>query len=164
MPKTRTLNLFGEVNESMAREVLAAVSKRPKTLEVFLNSSGGTVGDGLAIYDLLREVPTVIVKATGFCASAALLILAGGKYRLATETTSFMFHHAHADAVASTPEEKEEDSRVCAHLDGQVEAVLTEAIGPVNFKTLSALTIIDSKIAVKLGLIHGIEFRGKVIK
>ena len=82
--------LFGEINSESAAALIGAVDAG--CLHISINSQGGDIEDGLAIYDCLRRVPGISVEATGRCMSAAVLVLLGADCRLATPHTRFMLH------------------------------------------------------------------------
>ncbi|MDC7226550.1 MAG: ATP-dependent Clp protease proteolytic subunit [Spirochaetales bacterium] len=87
MLKTRTILLSGEVNKELAEKVvkqlllLEADSDEP--IKVFIDSPGGDVDAGFAIFDMIRFVkPEVYTVGMGLVASAgALILLAAPKER-----------------------------------------------------------------------------------
>lgn len=110
-PTTRTLSFFNLVDSDTAfvlisqLEHLAHVNaEEPITL--YLNTEGGDLTDAFAIYDCIKNLSCpVLIIATGLCASAGLLILAAGDYKMATASTVFYYHQpvfSQAGLVAST--------------------------------------------------------------
>ena len=97
---SRTLLLSGPVDDKMLRDasvrVLAMEQKdAKKTIQVFINSPGGSADAGFAIYDLLRFIkPPVITVVNGLCASAGILIhlAAEKKRRFCLPESRFMIH------------------------------------------------------------------------
>ena len=85
--KTRTILLSGEVNKELAEKVvkqlllLEADSDEP--IKVFIDSPGGDVDAGFAIFDMIRFIkPEVYTVGMGLVASAgALILLAAPKER-----------------------------------------------------------------------------------
>ncbi len=85
--KTRTVLLSGEVDKELAEKVikqlllLEADSDEP--IKVFIDSPGGDVDAGFAIFDMIRFVaPEVYTVGMGLVASAgALILLAAPKER-----------------------------------------------------------------------------------
>ena len=98
--KTRTIELFGPVNNALAKKVISGLffleaddPERPIT--VVQNSPGGSVTDGMAIYDAMRFVkPDVRVVCVGLTASIATITLLGAKkeHRVSLPNTEFLIH------------------------------------------------------------------------
>jgi ATP-dependent Clp protease protease subunit len=98
--KTRQLFLSGGVDSKLAKQtimgLLALEADDPeKDITLFVNSPGGSVNDGFAIYDTIRFIkPRVKIVASGLCASIAtvILIAAAKKDRLAMPNTRLLIH------------------------------------------------------------------------
>ncbi len=99
MLETRTILLFGEINQKVAKEVtqslmmLAAENDDP--IKLFINSQGGHVESGDTIFDMIRFVkPTVKIIGTGWVASAGALIYAATEKenRYSLPNTRYMIH------------------------------------------------------------------------
>jgi ATP-dependent Clp protease protease subunit len=97
--ETRTILIFGEINQKLAREVseklvlLSALNGND--IKVIINSQGGHVEAGDTIHDMLRFVtPRVKILGTGWVASAGALIYAAvsTENRFALPNTRFMLH------------------------------------------------------------------------
>lgn len=82
--KERVIFLVGEVEDHMANLVVAQLlfleSENPdKDISLYINSPGGVVTAGLAIYDTMQFIkPDVSTLCIGQAASAGALLLAGG--------------------------------------------------------------------------------------
>lgn len=82
--KDRILFLDGEINDSTADLVVAQLifleSENPdKDISIYINSPGGSVTAGLAIYDTMQYIkPDVQTICMGQAASMAALLLAAG--------------------------------------------------------------------------------------
>lgn len=80
----RVVFLSGEVNEVSANLIIAQLlhleSADPeKDIALYINSPGGSVIDGLAIYDTMQFVkPDVATYCVGQCASMGAVLLAAG--------------------------------------------------------------------------------------
>ena len=94
----RIVMLTEEINSATANSIVAQLflekedSKKPITM--YINSPGGSVTDGFAIYDIIHQIKcpvnTVVV---GMAASmAAFLLAAGTGKRYATENSTIMIH------------------------------------------------------------------------
>src|ERR1700722_8274793 len=97
--ETRTLLLFGEINQKVAREVsekpILLSSLNDNDIKVIINSQGGHVEAGDTIHDMLRFVkPKVKILGTGWVASAGALIYVAvpTENRYSLPNTRFMLH------------------------------------------------------------------------
>jgi ATP-dependent Clp protease, protease subunit len=84
MLKERVIFLVGQVEDHMANLIVAQLlfleSENPeKDIHIYVNSPGGVVNAGLAIYDTMQFVrPDVSTVCIGQAASMGAVILAGG--------------------------------------------------------------------------------------
>lgn len=82
--KERVVFLVGEIEQHMANLVVAQLlfleAENPdKDIHLYINSPGGVVSAGLAIYDTMQFIkPDVTTLCVGMAASAAALLLASG--------------------------------------------------------------------------------------
>ena len=98
--KERVIFLVGEVEPHMANLVIAQLlfleSENPdKDIALYINSPGGLVTAGLAIYDTMQFIrPHVTTLCVGQAASAAALLLAAGTKgkRFCLPNASVMIH------------------------------------------------------------------------
>jgi ATP-dependent Clp protease protease subunit len=92
--------LAGPVNEAMVQRIFqtfaVAMSNQVKTLHLLMQSTGGFIGDGIAIYNYIRNIPLeVITYNGGFVQSVAVVSFLGAKEkRKASKTATFMIHRA----------------------------------------------------------------------
>jgi ATP-dependent Clp protease protease subunit len=97
--ETRTILIFGEITQKVAREVCEKLillsALNDNDIKVVINSQGGHVEAGDTIHDLLRFVkPRVKVLGTGWVASAGALIYVAvpQENRYSLPNTRFMLH------------------------------------------------------------------------
>lgn len=98
--KERIIFLVGPVNDGMASVVCAQLlfleSENPnKEISIYINSPGGVVSSGLAMYDTMQYIrPEVSTVCIGLAASAgSLLLTAGGKgKRFSLPHSNIMIH------------------------------------------------------------------------
>lgn len=97
--KTRTIILSGEVNKALAEKVVKQLllleEAGDEPIKVFIDSPGGDVDAGFAIFDMMRFVkPDVYTIGMGLVASAgALIILASPKdKRYAFPNSHYLIH------------------------------------------------------------------------
>lgn len=98
--KNRFIYINGEVDDLMAMSVTSQLryldAKSDQPITVFINSPGGSVTAGLAIYDCMKHGIhcDVITVATGMAASMGAFLLAAGTAgkRYATPNAEIMIH------------------------------------------------------------------------
>jgi len=97
--ETRTILLFGEINQKVAREVCEKLillsALNDNDIKLIINSQGGHVEAGDTIHDMLRFVkPKVKILGTGWVASAGALIYVAVpvENRYSLPNTRFMLH------------------------------------------------------------------------
>ena len=104
--KSRTIMLYGEISQKVAREVCTKLqllaSESDDDITVFVNSPGGHVESGDSIHDMIRFVkPRVRVVGTGWVASAGALIYAAPPVgdRFSLPNTRYMLHQPSGGVV-----------------------------------------------------------------
>ena len=97
--KSRSISVFGQVDEKMARAVsqqlLALSADGDEPITLYISSPGGHVESGDVIYDMIKFVkPTVRVIGTGWVASAATNIYLAAKKenRFSLPNTRYLVH------------------------------------------------------------------------
>lgn len=89
------------VNLSKKLEALGDVSK----IHVYINSYGGEVAEGLAIYNALRRHKAkVVTYCDGFAASIASVVFMAGDKRIMSEASLLMVHNAWTVSVGNAAE------------------------------------------------------------
>jgi ATP-dependent Clp protease protease subunit len=104
--KERIVFLGGPIDDNMANLVIAQLlflqSEDPdKDIFLYINSPGGVVYSGLAIYDTIQYIkPQVATICIGIAASMAALLLAAGSKgkRYALPNSRMMIHQPHGGA------------------------------------------------------------------
>jgi ATP-dependent Clp protease protease subunit len=98
--KDRIVWLGSEVRDDMANEICAkilllAAEDAEKDIFLYINSPGGSITAGMAIYDTMQYVPNNIVTVgIGMCASMGQFLLSSGTKgkRYATPNTRVLLH------------------------------------------------------------------------
>ncbi|MEZ4156675.1 MAG: ATP-dependent Clp endopeptidase proteolytic subunit ClpP [Candidatus Paceibacterota bacterium] len=98
--KERIIFLGGPINDQVANVIVAqllflAHEDPKKDIQLYINSPGGSVVDGMAIYDTMQHIkPDVSTVCTGIAASMASVLLAGGAKgkRFALPHSEVMIH------------------------------------------------------------------------
>jgi ATP-dependent Clp protease protease subunit len=105
----RQIFLIDEITKYTASEVvgkllyLDSVSNVP--IRLYINSQGGEITAGLALYDVMRSIKSpVVTVGLGECCSMGAVILAAGDLRWAYRNTAIMIHQASGGAGGKTDE------------------------------------------------------------
>jgi ATP-dependent Clp protease protease subunit len=96
----RIIMIDGEINDYVASEIVAQLlylqSQDPeKDISVYINSPGGSVTAGLAIFDTMQHIkPDIQTICVGQAASMGAVLLAGGTKgkRMALPSSRIMIH------------------------------------------------------------------------
>lgn len=96
----RIIYIFNEINDELAASVTAQLllldSVSPgKDIQIYINSPGGSVTAGMAIYDVIRILKSdVCTISCGLCASMGAFLLASGTKgkRYALANSEIMLH------------------------------------------------------------------------
>ena len=110
--KERIIFLVGPVNDHNANLVVAQMlfleSENPeKEISLYINSPGGSVSAGMAIYDTMQFIrPEVSTLCTGLAASMGAFLLAGGTKgkRFALPHSTIMIHQPSGGAQGQATE------------------------------------------------------------
>ncbi len=98
--KERIVFLGGPINDAVANTVIAQLlfldhEDQKKDIKLYINSPGGSVPAGMAIYDTMQHVKSdVSTICVGIAASMAAFLLAGGKKgkRFALPNSQILLH------------------------------------------------------------------------
>jgi ATP-dependent Clp protease protease subunit len=108
--KDRIIFLAGPIDDDIANLIIAQMlflqyEDPEKDIQLYVNSPGGSLTAGLAIYDTMQYIqPDVSTVCVGLAASAGALILAGGATgkRLALPYSRIMIHQPWGGAQGQT--------------------------------------------------------------
>lgn len=134
--KERIVFIGGEIDGIMANLVIAQLlfleSEDPaKDIFIYINSPGGDIYSGLAIYDTMQYIrPQVATICTGIAASmAAVLMAAGAKgKRTALPYSRIMIHQPWGRAQGQATD-IEIEARQILELRGQINQILANHTG-----------------------------------
>lgn len=92
-----TINIFGVIDDDLAASVIAKLqyldNQGVDEIIIQINSPGGSVTAGLAIFDTMNFVKAKIVTVgLGIAASMGAFLLSSGSYRRATENCEILIH------------------------------------------------------------------------
>ena len=134
--RERIVFLVGPINEQTASLIVAQMlfleSENPdKDISFYINSPGGSVYDGLAIYDTMQFIkPEVSTLCTGFAASMGTFLLAAGQKgkRYALPNARIMIHQP-SGGGEGTAADVEIQAKEVLYLRERLNAVLAERTG-----------------------------------
>ena len=92
-------------NDICAKILLLAAEDSTKDIYLYINSPGGSITAGMAIYDTMQYVPNDIVTVgIGMCASMGQFLLSSGTKgkRYATPNTRVLLHQPHGGFGGTT--------------------------------------------------------------
>ena len=111
--KDRIIIINGEINNDVANAVVAELlyldSLNHDDINLYINSPGGSVTDGMAIYDTMNFIKSdVSTIGVGMCASMAAFLLSSGKKgkRYALPNSEVMIHQPLGGAQGQATEIK----------------------------------------------------------
>jgi ATP-dependent Clp protease protease subunit len=107
--ENRKLHLVGEVDDKMFRRALVGLTAlsqiNTEPITIILNSEGGDLYQGLAIYDLISSCDAQVnIHVIGIAMSAAVIILQAGEVRTCTPNSEFMIHDGSVGLNTEEPE------------------------------------------------------------
>lgn len=89
------LRLRDSLSEKMSERstMMSALQlETPPPIHLHVNSRGGSLLEGLAMYDYLESVPNLHTHIDGLAASAATLLTVGGAHRTMTQNSMMLVH------------------------------------------------------------------------
>jgi len=164
--KERVIFLVGPIEDHMANLVVAQLlflesESADKDIHLYINSPGGTVNSGLAIYDTMQFVkPDVNTVCVGQAASMGALILAGGAKdkRMALPHARMMIHQPMGGAQGQASD-IDIQAREILRLRERLNEIMVKHTGK-SVKTINRDTdrdyFMDTKEALDYGLIDKI--------
>ncbi|MFZ9103749.1 MAG: ATP-dependent Clp endopeptidase proteolytic subunit ClpP, partial [Burkholderiaceae bacterium] len=161
--RERVVFLVGPVNDQSANLVIAQLlfleSENPdKDVSLYINSPGGSVSAGLAIYDTMQFIkPAVSTLCMGMAASMGAFLLAAGEKgkRFALPNSRVMIHQP-LGGVQGQASDIEIHAREILSLRDKLNSILAERTGQ-SLETIARDTdrdnFMSSDDALKYGLI-----------
>lgn len=147
--KDRIVFISGEIGDDMANLVVAQLlfleMENPETeINVYINSPGGSVTAGMAIYDTMRYIKSPVrTVCVGMAASMGAFLLMAGDKRMALPNSEVMIHQpmggaqGQATDVAIRAEwllkTKKKMNRLMSEMTGQTLEKLEQDVERDNF-------------------------------
>lgn len=177
-----TVNIFGVIDTEMASLVIEQLlyldnkfkkentPRNERIITIQINSPGGAVSDGFAIYDTMNYIDaTIITVGVGLAASMGAFLLAAGDkgYRRATENCEIMIHQPLGGAKGQAS-----DIIIAAKSIDKTRKRLNTILAENTGKTIAQIKkdtdrdrILSADEAVKYGLIDFViprKVKGKI--
>ncbi len=168
--RLRDVYLIGDIEKDPARGVierlreLANDNNRPITL--YINSAGGTVTDGLAIHDSIREIVrrgievTIVVQGMAYSMGSVVLQAASDGRRLAQPHSWIMIHEPAKWAGWQSTSAAAQHLERLKQMQAQIYQIMASRSGRPLQKIIRDTKrtdfYLDAKKALEYGLIDGI--------
>lgn len=160
--KTRQILLSGEINKELAekfnKQLLLLEADSNKPVYVYIDSPGGDVSAGFAIYDMIRFVKCpVVLIGNGLIASAAALILLAvpQNMRVGLPNSEYLIHQP-LSGMRGTATEIQIHAANIKKTKTKINKIIAEATGK-DLKKVEADTDrdywLDAEEALEYGLI-----------
>jgi ATP-dependent Clp protease, protease subunit len=163
--------LTGSVDQAMVQRVFQsmalAIGNGVKSVHVLFHSAGGTVGDGVALYNYLRTLPIDLhLYNGGSVASVAVISFLGAKHRYTSASATFMIHRTYAPAALFTSAAAANAARLRGVTQSiEIDDARTLAILKANLtltdqrldEYLTTELPFDAKAALQCGLVRSIQ-------
>ena len=92
--------IYGDIDSGLTQDIIGAVSHldaAPKNITVRINSYGGDLAEGIALYNYLKGLSSkgahIETRVDGFACSAASIAFLAGDERIMPDSTIFMMHN-----------------------------------------------------------------------
>ncbi|MBL8516347.1 MAG: ATP-dependent Clp endopeptidase proteolytic subunit ClpP [Betaproteobacteria bacterium] len=160
--KERVIFLVGEVNDASANLIVAQMlfleSENPdKDIHLYINSPGGSVTAGLAIYDTMQFIkPDVTTLCTGFAASmGAFLLAAGAKGKRNSLPNSRVMIHQPSGGFRGQASDIEIHAKEALFLKRRLNEIMARHTGQ-SYETIDRDTDRDNFLSADEALKYGI--------
>ena len=158
----RIIFLVGEVDDSMAASITAQLlyleaMDTEKDIQIYINSPGGSVSAGLAIYDTMRYIKCdVSTNCIGLAASMGSFLLAGGTKgkRFALPNAEVMIHQVLGGAQGQATD-VEITTKHLLKTKEKLNRMLAENTGK-DYEVICAATERDNWMSAEEALAFGI--------
>jgi ATP-dependent Clp protease, protease subunit len=161
--KERVIFLVGPINDGMANLIVAQLlfleSENPdKDINLYINSPGGSVSAGLAIYDTMQFIkPDVSTLCTGLAASmGAFLLAAGAKGKRFVLPNSRVMIHQPSGGFSGQASDIEIHAKEVLYLKRRLNEMMAQHTGQsieVIDRDTDRDNFMSAEEAVKYGLI-----------
>jgi ATP-dependent Clp protease protease subunit len=135
--KERIIFLAGPISDGVANVIIAQLlflehEDAKKEIKLYINSPGGSVTAGMAIYDTMQYVkPDVSTMCVGVAASMGAFLLAAGKKgkRFALPNSEILLHQVAVDSIGGQATEIEISARQILKTKQRLNQILAKHTG-----------------------------------
>jgi ATP-dependent Clp protease protease subunit len=135
--KERIIFLGGPISDAVANTVIAQLlflehEDSKKDIQLYINSPGGSVTAGMAIYDAMQYVkPDVATMCVGIAASMGAFLLAAGKKgkRFTLPNSEILLHQVAVDSIGGQATEIEISARQILKTKQRLNQILAKSTG-----------------------------------
>lgn len=153
------IGMWGVSAQDFAKE-LNAIPDTVTEINLSIHSPGGSVFDGLFIYNSLdRHAATVNVEILGLAASAASFIAMAGDHIEMPDSAQMMIHNAWS-VVGGNAEEMEDAAKFLRHLDNTIVSIYQAKTGLAEDEIRGYMAEekwMSGSEAKELGFVHSIS-------
>lgn len=160
--KDRIIFLGGEIEDNIANSIIAQLlfldaQDKEKDIVMYINSPGGVVTSGLAIYDTMRHIKAdVSTVCVGQAASmGAVLLSAGTKGKRYSLPNSRVMIHQPSGGARGQATDIQIQAKEIEKLKKRLNEILSEATGK-NIKEIYTDTERDNFMSAEEALTYGI--------
>ncbi len=168
--RDRKIFLVGEVNDESCNELIKQLlymegEDNTRPIILFINSPGGDVTSGLAVYDTIRMMKSpVTAVVTGMAASMGSIILLAcdEDKRFMLPSSSIMIHDCswgRRDLGGYKPHEVEQELCKLKHTNERLLAIIAQRCGKTKNQVAKVTkndSFFDADQAIKFGLVHAV--------
>ena len=161
--KERIILLNNEINDTTSNiwiaELLYLASINDDDIYIYINSPGGSITSGLALYDTMMYIkPKVITICVGLAASMAAFILSSGFKRYALENSEIMIHEPSTN-YSGNASDIFNHTKWLERIKNKVDYILAKNTKHTIEEIVSATlrdNFMDSRTALEFGIIDEI--------
>lgn len=161
--KERIILLNSEINDTSSNiwiaELLYLESVSDEDIYIYINSPGGSIVAGLALYDTMKFIkPKVITICVGLAASMAAFILSSGDKRYALKNSEIMIHEPSTN-FGGNASDIFNHTKWLERMKNKVDFILAENTNHTVNEIIAATlrdNFMDSETALSFGIIDEI--------
>jgi len=154
----------GPINEENVRSLFASLTTatvKHQDVHLLFQSSGGSVGDGICLYNFFRSFPVgLTIYNVGSLASIAVIAYLGAKRRIASARSAFMIHRTTTQLTNAPAMIMKGVTKNLILSDERCESIMRENITLAGGEKWTNLDYYDfffsGEEAVEIGIAHQI--------